>query len=61
MSKWRAVCLATGERHVTPISDLRPHDESPTCWCSPTDDEGVWVHHSLDRREAFERGEALPA
>lgn len=40
--------------HITPIDDLRPHVETPECWCKPTDDEGVWVHHSLDQRELHE-------
>lgn len=54
---WRALALECGERHVLPIGDLRPHEESPRCWCRPFDDEGVWVHNSLDRREFVERGE----
>lgn len=59
MSGWRVAWLDDGERHVTPIGDLREHQESSGCFCHPTDDKGVWVHHSLDRREEYERGERL--
>lgn len=54
---WIATMTDSSERHVRPLGDLRPHDESHQCWCKPTDDEGVWVHHSLDRREFIERRE----
>ena len=37
--------------HVVPLGDLQEHDSEPTCWCNPTEDEGVWLHHSMDRRE----------
>lgn len=45
--------------HVIPLNDLREHDVSPTCWCRPTPDEehDLFVHHSLDGREAYETGE----
>lgn len=55
--KWQATASENGERHVIPIDDLRPHTETWRCWCQPTADDGVWVHHSLDKREEFERGE----
>ena len=61
MSQWNAIALPNGERHVIPVNDLRPHAQAPDCWCRPTDDEGVWVHHSLDQREAFENGERSAA
>lgn len=57
--KWRAILINAGERHVEPIEDLRPHFSSPLCWCRPYDDDGVWVHNSMDNREAFERGERI--
>ena len=51
--------------HVVPINDLREHELSGACWCSPKlDDEGsepIWIHNSLDGREAFETGERLPS
>jgi len=50
--------LATSE-HVIPLDDLRPHEESSECWCAPFDDEGVWVHNSMDKREFAERGEIV--
>ena len=46
--------------HVVPLNDLREHSVSTDCSCKPTEyDEcpDVWVHHSMDDREAFERGE----
>ena len=57
--KWQATCLCNGERHVRPIGDLRPHVLRHDCWCRPTEDDGVWVHHSMDRREEVEAGAPL--
>lgn len=48
--------------HITPIGDLRDHEQSPRCWCKPTEDDEVpnlWIHHSMDRREEYEEGRAL--
>jgi len=42
--------------HVYPVNDLREHSVAG-CWCRPTDDDGIMVHNSLDRREIYERGE----
>lgn len=42
--------------HVLPVNDLRDHALSETCWCRPTDNDGLIVHHSLDRREDYEEG-----
>jgi hypothetical protein len=52
-----AVCHAV----IWPIGDLRDHniESGPHCWCSPTLDDGVLHHHSMDGREAFERGDRL--
>jgi len=51
--------------HVVPLDDLREHETNGSCWCKPTlDDEGaepIWIHNSLDGREAFETGERLPS
>jgi hypothetical protein len=41
---------------VYPLNDLREHDTEGNCWCDPTDDEGLRVHHSMDRREDYENG-----
>lgn len=50
------------EIHVYPLGDLREHEVSQQCWCKPVeDDDGVWVHPSMDGREAFETGERLPS
>lgn len=48
------------DRHVVPLNDLREHDAISDCWCDPTYDDGVMVHHSMDRREEYERGERRP-
>lgn len=47
----------TDDTHVVPLNDLREHEAEPDCWCGPTEDEGVWIHHSMDRREhTIEKG-----
>jgi hypothetical protein len=56
MSQWEVIETMCGN-HVMPIDDLKPHDADQRCWCTPFDDEGVWVHNSKDRRELYERGE----
>lgn len=41
-----------------PLGDFREHVASRRCWCLPVESEPyVWVHNSLDGREAFETGE----
>lgn len=52
---WRV----TGNQ-VYPAHDLRDHSLTK-CWCNPTDDEGILVHHSLDGREHYESGERKPS
>lgn len=47
--------------HIVPLNDLRDHETNGGCWCKPTLDDGVWLHHSMDGREAFETGERLPS
>jgi len=51
---WLGVHTQYGDLHVLPLDDLRPHIEDEGCWCNPTEDDDVWVHHSLDRREDYE-------
>lgn len=42
---------------VFPIGDLRDHDpDNAGCWCRLIWDDGVLVHHAMDRREEYERG-----
>ena len=48
--------------HIVPIDDLREHEDSVDCWCQPEllDDDcldSVYLHASMDGREAFESGE----
>lgn len=42
--------------HVAPNDDLKAHVVNKSCWCCPTEDDGVMVHHSMDQRESYERG-----
>jgi len=50
--------IVAGEQglHVVPRADWREHEASPACFCRPTNDEGVWAHNSVDRRELMECG-----
>ena len=45
--------------HVLPVSDLREHVESLSCWCSPDlelESHGAIItHHSMDGRELIEK------
>jgi hypothetical protein len=47
--------LVKGDQ-VYPINDLRQH-MAVDCWCRPSENDGVIIHNSLDRRELYERGE----
>jgi hypothetical protein len=60
MTKW-LVLAATPEdpAHVIPIGDIREHVSRSDCWCEPTFDDGVMVHHAMDRREEYEQGRKL--
>jgi hypothetical protein len=60
---WATIPVESGEVHVVPDDDLRPHREI-SCWCQPRssmDDDMVIVHNSMDGREAFETGERKPS
>lgn len=56
--------LPHADVHVLPVKDLRPHEETRTCWCHPCVEEVdanrpgfvgiVVIHHSLDGRELVE-------
>jgi hypothetical protein len=44
--------------HVYPVNDLREHEISRDCPCSPREDEeepSLVIHNSWDGREKFER------
>jgi hypothetical protein len=45
--------------HIIPGNDVRLHIVSVDCWCQPTDENGIIVHHSLDGREFRELPENL--
>jgi hypothetical protein len=55
---WAAIedNTSAAHMHVVPVNDLREHAVSQSCWCRPTPDDGVIVHHSMDLREEFEEG-----
>ena len=55
---WRAIAAHNGlPAAVYPLDDLREHDpDNAACWCGPPSDDGVLVHHAMDRREEFEEG-----
>ncbi|MBY0355523.1 MAG: hypothetical protein K2Q12_07310 [Rickettsiales bacterium] len=43
--------------HVYPLNDFRPHNtDGKPCWCKPTEEEGLIIHNSMDRREEYEEG-----
>jgi hypothetical protein len=44
---------------VMPVNDFRLHIHGLKCWCRPTDDDCVIVHHAMDGREAYERGDRV--
>jgi 3'-phosphoadenosine 5'-phosphosulfate sulfotransferase (PAPS reductase)/FAD synthetase len=43
--------------HVYPVGDYREHDLTEGCWCCPSIDDGVAIHHAMDERERYETGE----
>jgi len=50
--------------HAMPAGDLREHEPTAECWCKPIQSEelpNVFVHTSMDGREAFETGERKPS
>ena len=54
---WRWVQFKGGPSSVYPLADLREHEpDSERCWCEPTYDDGILVHHAMDRRETYEQG-----
>lgn len=56
--------MTTDIYHVMPMGDLREHESSAACWCKPVQHEqitNVYVHTSMDGREAFETGERRPS
>lgn len=66
MMLWRNSSMDEGPLHVYPLNDLIEHEIDRDCICGPEcvpmkhDDGGieyVYVHHSLDNREAKEGGE----
>lgn len=58
---WKALGpTALVSSSVFPLNDLREHDpDSVECWCSPTWDGDILVHHSMDGREGFEDGRRM--
>lgn len=50
--------------HIMPINDLKEHDHSFYCWCSPEIQGSLApytvVHHALDNRERIDWMNPLP-
>lgn len=44
----------TNPPEVIPNDDVHEHDTGTLCWCRPTFEDGVIVHHSADERELSE-------
>jgi hypothetical protein len=65
MSKWGLLHnLNEQTAHIIPMDDLKEHEHGCTCWCHPEKDEDyedLYVHKSMDGREAFESGERQPS
>ena len=49
--------------HVIPLNDFKDHDETETCWCSPSVEYvgvgTIVTHHAMDDRESYEQGRKL--
>jgi hypothetical protein len=46
--------------HLIPEGDLRAHIADQLCWCDPAlENEVIWLHRSLDGREAIEHDGGL--
>lgn len=43
------------EIHVVPIEDQIEHRADCECCTAYTDSHGMWIHHSADKREQYER------
>lgn len=47
--------------HITPINDLKEHEESVNCHCKPrteyTNDTLLIIHNSYDKRENLEKAQ----
>jgi hypothetical protein len=58
MAMWQVVKSSmTGDMHVIPKDDKRPHLPMAHCWCNPElieDDEEIWVHNAFDGRNDYE-------
>ena len=55
---WLAEVAEEGQ-HIMPLEDLRDHEAHEECWCKPVNDEGIWIHNAMDRREEYEEGRKL--
>ena len=55
MSAW-IVDVTNGQKAVLPVDDMKPHEPGEGCWCHPTWEDDVLVHHAMDKREDYENG-----
>ena len=50
------------ECHIVPNNDFIEHQTDALCDCCPTEDDEqceLWIHHSMDKRELYEKGRKL--
>jgi len=48
--------MSKPEIHVIPIDDQIKHRADCECCTAYPDGYGLWIHHSADKREQYERG-----
>lgn len=51
----RKLLLMKAEIHVIPIDDQIEHRADCECCTAYPDGYGLWIHHSADKREQYER------
>jgi hypothetical protein len=59
--QWAVYEQDTGDRHVMPLEDLKPHIYQE-CWCCPkrdATDDYIVIHNAMDEREQYEQGRKL--
>ena len=57
---WDVRSLRMSPTHAVPIGDIRAHLDIPGCWCGPSVDGDIYVHHALDGRQFKTRGANAP-
>lgn len=57
-TNWVVISAPGKSSHVIPCNDLKEHECSRHCWCTPAIDEEdeLVIHNAMDRRELIETG-----